>query len=385
MIEKNIKSRITHKHDTEVNWQLAINFTPKQGEIIVYDIDENYSYERFKIGDGISNVNNLPFAGTKLELDTTLTIEGDAADAKAVGDAIAKINDDLENAGSIDIDLDGANEGEITPVNADTLGGYPASAFVKKDELEDLPGSGTSGAPNVGFSIVGGLEEPAEPIENMIWVVSDTPINRVFFGEISPKVLLMEGDVWIETGEKSAVPFYLNEMDGVYINEIQPLSAKQFVDGSLVEKDAKSYQNNEWVDWISYSYIFHEGVMHVNGNASQATYISGTIQNGYYVVNTKHGSTYAPYIYWNDVDLTDFNTLKFKITNVTSTLEKVICIGTGSIGNPASFGVVRSEFVNQVEEQIISLDVSNLTGNFKILFVMGGTASATIHDIWLEG
>lgn len=61
MNEKNIKARIVHKHDIESNWLLATNFTPKQGEIICYDIDENYTYERFKIGDGITNVNDLPF------------------------------------------------------------------------------------------------------------------------------------------------------------------------------------------------------------------------------------------------------------------------------------------------------------------------------------
>lgn len=62
MAEKNIKSRIVHKHDTESNWSKATTFIPKQGEIIIYDIDSNHSYERFKIGDGITKVNNLPFA-----------------------------------------------------------------------------------------------------------------------------------------------------------------------------------------------------------------------------------------------------------------------------------------------------------------------------------
>ena len=61
MTEKNIKSRIIHKHDTAAHWSLAENFIPKQGEIIVYDIDENYTYERIKIGDGKTLVNNLPF------------------------------------------------------------------------------------------------------------------------------------------------------------------------------------------------------------------------------------------------------------------------------------------------------------------------------------
>lgn len=69
MAEKNIKSRIVHKHDTESNWNKATNFIPKQGEIIVYDIDSNHSYERIKIGDGVTNVNNLPFVISTLTND----------------------------------------------------------------------------------------------------------------------------------------------------------------------------------------------------------------------------------------------------------------------------------------------------------------------------
>lgn len=61
MAEKNINARIIHKHDTEANWNLATNFTPKQGEIIVYDVDATHAYERFKIGDGVTNVTSLPF------------------------------------------------------------------------------------------------------------------------------------------------------------------------------------------------------------------------------------------------------------------------------------------------------------------------------------
>ena len=50
-----------HKHDVEENWQKAINFTPAKGTIIVYDVDKQYDYERIKIGDGLNNVNDLPF------------------------------------------------------------------------------------------------------------------------------------------------------------------------------------------------------------------------------------------------------------------------------------------------------------------------------------
>lgn len=61
MSEKNIKSRIVHKHDTEINWLKATNFIPKQGEIIIYDVDDNYNYERLKIGDGVTSASELPF------------------------------------------------------------------------------------------------------------------------------------------------------------------------------------------------------------------------------------------------------------------------------------------------------------------------------------
>lgn len=62
MAEKTLKTRIIHKHDIESNWSKATGFVPKQGELIVYDKDSNYDYERVKVGDGATNVNDLPFA-----------------------------------------------------------------------------------------------------------------------------------------------------------------------------------------------------------------------------------------------------------------------------------------------------------------------------------
>ena len=61
MANNEFYSRIIHKHDIEANWNKAVNFIPKQGEIIVYDIDNNHDYERIKIGNGTNKVNNLPF------------------------------------------------------------------------------------------------------------------------------------------------------------------------------------------------------------------------------------------------------------------------------------------------------------------------------------
>lgn len=101
MAEKTFNARIINKHDTETNWLKATGFTPKQGEIIVYDIDERYLYERFKIGDGIQNVNALPFVDEALrselvsqindvddKIDTVSTLVGDTKVSEQISTAI---------------------------------------------------------------------------------------------------------------------------------------------------------------------------------------------------------------------------------------------------------------------------------------------------------
>ena len=70
MDEQRIKARVVQKHDTEENWLKATNSIPKQGELIIYDIDSTHDIERFKIGDGITTVNNLPFRSVDGGYDT---------------------------------------------------------------------------------------------------------------------------------------------------------------------------------------------------------------------------------------------------------------------------------------------------------------------------
>ena len=72
--EKKINSRLQNKHDIETNWLKATTFIPKQGELIIYDIDENYNYERVKVGDGVNTVNSLPFTDDAFKAEFNSTI-----------------------------------------------------------------------------------------------------------------------------------------------------------------------------------------------------------------------------------------------------------------------------------------------------------------------
>ena len=102
-VEKNMNARIQQKHDIESNWLKAVNFIPKQGELIVYDRDDSHDYERIKIGDGITIISNLPFIDDNIR--------------KIIPDKIYKQNEaptDPEE-GALWLDLDEDVGGSVIP------------------------------------------------------------------------------------------------------------------------------------------------------------------------------------------------------------------------------------------------------------------------------
>ena len=64
MADKSFAVRVVMKHDTQANWAQAVNFVPKNGEVIVYTdyyTSGNSTVPGIKIGDGVNKVGDLPF------------------------------------------------------------------------------------------------------------------------------------------------------------------------------------------------------------------------------------------------------------------------------------------------------------------------------------
>lgn len=59
-------TRFCPKGDIEANWNKAVGFVPLDKEIIIYKADKNHPVARFKIGDGKTVVQDLPFAGADM-------------------------------------------------------------------------------------------------------------------------------------------------------------------------------------------------------------------------------------------------------------------------------------------------------------------------------
>jgi hypothetical protein len=88
---REIFTRICNKHDLEVNWLNNPSFVPLQGELIIYDCEVDtdgntlelpsnratpYTYERLKIGDGFTLVNDLPFVDESVIVDSKRVAHG---------------------------------------------------------------------------------------------------------------------------------------------------------------------------------------------------------------------------------------------------------------------------------------------------------------------
>ena len=88
---REIFTRICNKHDLEVNWLNNPSFVPLQGELIIYDCEVDtdgntlelpsnrtapYAYERIKIGDGFTLVNDLAFIDESIIVDSKRETHG---------------------------------------------------------------------------------------------------------------------------------------------------------------------------------------------------------------------------------------------------------------------------------------------------------------------
>ena len=122
----NFKTRVINKHDTEANWALATNFKPLKGEVIVYDVDANYTYPRFKVGDGITSVPNLPFQDKEFATNSNVS--------SAINSLGSEINRSIESVSTELSEL----KSSIVEVPIKTSGGVTLGQLHGSPQAEDI-------------------------------------------------------------------------------------------------------------------------------------------------------------------------------------------------------------------------------------------------------
>lgn len=137
---------------------------------------------------------------------------------------------------------DALNKKNLLPDEvAEKLGLDPAANPVPADAFEHIAATGL----RIGITVHGGTSAPSSPNEGDIWINTSTPVSGWAYAFTEPNNPT-EGKVWLQASEGVGLDTLA---DGNIT--ISPISARQYVGGLWVSKEAKTFVNGVWKDWIT--------------------------------------------------------------------------------------------------------------------------------------
>ena len=253
-------------------------------------------------------------------------------------------------------------------------------------------GFGGGGGAALNFKVICN-PQPETAKENTIWVDVDR-INNYYFSATQPENMT-EYDVWFLIGTFSLGAFSATKKNPIMV---YPISAKQRINGTLVDKTAKSWQGGEWVGWVTKvsfaksnwksfdAYPADQYVDYAAGYAYSNTKFTATISGEWDMVAIASASTY---------DLTNVNNIKFKATLskalgdnafafVAVSKTQVLYDSSGTLKADAIL-----EFRTKVTSKETPIPVNGLSGKYYILIGIyawydNGTTAFTVEDMTLE-
>lgn len=242
-------------------------------------------------------------------------------------------------------------------------------------------GKTNAGAGGVDLYVVGGTTRPASPKNNTIWVDTDTQITGWEVGYNRPSSP-QEGNVFIFTnGAASVADMEVSGVSGRAKNQtvkVTPAYAYQYISGEWVNKTAKLYVNNGWLDTMTILY---------DRGAYGATFAKGWSsgeQSGYVSITARTSPVTS--ISNGSADMTGIKTVNLEWS----------CSGTDSqdrharidILDATTLSVLRSveSEVKSSGTRVSSLDVSSFSNTVKFRLYVGnggGTGTITLYSIKL--
>lgn len=259
--------------------------------------------------------------------------------------------------------------------------------------------TGVGGGGGLNFTVVGGTTAPSNHKENMIWVDTDTEITSWIFGAEEPSPA-EGGMVWITVGTSSAVAFNALKKNGIMV---YPISAKQYVGGAWVDKEAKSYQNGEWVSWVVAVYLYNTGdeCNAMTGGWSQTSnggnkpmtlskdssylHITGSWSGNYTSNSTTSTAKTVDVSKYTKLNvLYDFSASSGTFAGAGTPFQD-LNIGLGTSNASLSSYVSATKGTNQT----VTLDISAQNGSFYVViqsanYCTSGNVDIKIHKVWLS-
>ena len=334
MAEQNIrtiKTRIINKHATAAVWDNT-DFVPLQGEWIIYDKDNDYPYERAKIGDGSKTVSELPFVD-ETYVDRFVTKSGNST-----------INGNLNVDGTLTMnseevatetfvnnrmaELIGLNDGEVLDETLDTIKELQDAIKNNEDVVDaiknttyDLLSSSDSENGEARIKLVSSdNKEPDSFIgitgEGRTTVTSDENGNLIIETPIIPVATTEKDGIMSADDKKNLESLYEASIhiaeateDGIIEETITPVvgitESLVFAAGKNVSLVPDTENKAIVIEAADTTHSFYEGVIGTDGDTIEDVFDAKEPEGGYGnndvfvvktpIVNDKY--SYTSYVY----------------------------------------------------------------------------------------
>lgn len=245
--------------------------------------------------------------------------------------------------------------------------------------------TGGTGA-GLSFKVVAAATQPVSPTENLIWVVTETPMANWVISPTEPEVDQI-GTIWIRTNLTGDVTLNAIKRNGIIL---YPVGVKQYIGSQWVSLDAHIYQNGMWIQfalaWDGYYFQDGEQYEEFTGGWSSDGYNStGTVTVANILeVLSPNASKPARVGTVNPIDLTNVNTLYYDSTtgkNGKAYPGYLMVTEAKGVGNTAAQATISNSGTG-------SIDVSELEGSYYIwLHALGGASGSgytSVRAIWKD-
>lgn len=183
---------------------------------------------------------------------------------------------------------------------------------------------GAGGGAGLNFKVVGN-PKPENPKDNTIWVNTDEKITGYDFSGRQPENPV-EGSVWLYNGKSSVVEFNALKKNNI---QVCPISAKQYIGGAYVKKEAKIYQDGAWKELALYAFFHGDNNESLTGGwkaVDRNWYLHGkiapslTFENGIMTVKVQWNAAsnyYGGTVQTKQkIDFTDISTITFHVVEI---------------------------------------------------------------------
>lgn len=247
------------------------------------------------------------------------------------------------------------------------------------------------GGAGLNFKVISGATEPSNPKENTIWVNTDTKITDWEFSATEPAGV--EGLVWISTGARSLTPFNALKKNNV---TVYPLKCAQFVSGAWAGKEATIYQGGTGVAlWNGKLYDGGNEFERITGGFVEAyknsvgtrTFTKNEDNFYFRSIGNSSGGAHIYVSTAEKINLSSFSTLYARIKHSPSSSTSFYLAAHDRNDVPL-YNVPCVLKQSSSKEGVVSLDISELSGEHYILFGLGGNANSNsgscyVYEVYL--